>query len=332
MSVNSKMTAIADNIRSITGTTGAMGLDSMANNLATAKANLDNSYSAIGNKGGTLPEIQSIHNLPVAIQSIPEGVELNFEIVGGTTAPANPKVNTVWINTDIPIADVVFSSGQAVSKEGRVWVAIGTTSPGSFQPIAGGTNGCWIYIYPLQAKQYIDGAWVIKQAKTWKNDAWVDWRIYIYNKGEPSCTFARKAIRPNSSFTSPAELPTIAAYGTHYHISNVGGSSSGSCGVAYVDYKIDLTNVSTLYVEGDFYPPSYNYRTYPYIGIWSAFGTYAADNLIKRVSPCSEAGAEITTIATIPVDDLTGEYYIGFCFYAQTNTECGITVRRIYLE
>ena len=36
MSVNSKMTAIADEIRELSGTTGTMGLDAMADNLNEA--------------------------------------------------------------------------------------------------------------------------------------------------------------------------------------------------------------------------------------------------------------------------------------------------------
>lgn len=47
MSVNSKMTAIADKIRSLLGLTGIMGLDAMANNLGTAVSECDTQAALI---------------------------------------------------------------------------------------------------------------------------------------------------------------------------------------------------------------------------------------------------------------------------------------------
>lgn len=334
MSVASKMTAIADKVRSIGGSSGALTLDQMAAHLNTARNYMDESYECVGSKGGTLPDSKVIANLPDAIRSIPEGTELNFEVVGGDTAPENPKANTIWVNTNDDIFDVVFSAGQANAKEGRVWVALGTSSPASFQPIVGGTDGNWIYIYPLEAKQYINGAWVRKTAKTWKNGAWVDWVTYIHKNGDPGCSFLTKAMRPNSSFTSPVDEPIITTSNGVYFIRNVGGASSGSCGVAYVSQKVDLTNVSTIWVDGDFIPPNASYKTYPYIGVWSSFGTYAADNLATRFSPCSETGTELTGKVSVDVSTVPpGEYYIGFCFYATSNyKECGVRLRQLYYE
>lgn len=37
------------------------------------------------------------------------GAPLNFKVVGGTTAPANPKENTIWVNTDTDINGYIFS-------------------------------------------------------------------------------------------------------------------------------------------------------------------------------------------------------------------------------
>jgi hypothetical protein len=49
MSVNSKMTAIADEIRELSGTTGAMGLDAMASTLNTENTNFASNLSAQNN-------------------------------------------------------------------------------------------------------------------------------------------------------------------------------------------------------------------------------------------------------------------------------------------
>ena len=66
MSVNSKMTAIADEIRELSGTTGTMGLDAMANTLHTENTNFnsnlttqDNLITQIKNVVDGLPEAGS---------------------------------------------------------------------------------------------------------------------------------------------------------------------------------------------------------------------------------------------------------------------------------
>ncbi len=41
---------------------------------------------------------------------------LDFEVVGGTTKPVNPKENTIWVNTDAEITKWVFSSTKPYKK------------------------------------------------------------------------------------------------------------------------------------------------------------------------------------------------------------------------
>ena len=48
--------------------------------------------------------------MPLEIAEIQTGVELGFEVVGGTVAPASPKENTIWINTDAEITGYIFSA------------------------------------------------------------------------------------------------------------------------------------------------------------------------------------------------------------------------------
>lgn len=74
MSVNSKMKAIADQIRSLLGISGDMGLDEMATNLVTEQINVVNAFASVGNKGGTVPDSKVSANLVAAIESIPTGV------------------------------------------------------------------------------------------------------------------------------------------------------------------------------------------------------------------------------------------------------------------
>jgi len=83
--VSTKMTAIADKIRSILGITGKMGLDAMATNLGTEQTNVENAFTAVGNKGGTVPSSKISGNLASAIASIPEGVTVQRDSGSFTT-------------------------------------------------------------------------------------------------------------------------------------------------------------------------------------------------------------------------------------------------------
>ena len=84
-----------------------MSIQSQINRL---KDNVSAAFDAVGNKGGTVPDAKITENLAEAIATIPEGVELNFEVVGGTAAPADPKENTIWLNTQTGITKWVVAT------------------------------------------------------------------------------------------------------------------------------------------------------------------------------------------------------------------------------
>lgn len=76
--VNEKMTAIADEIRTLSGTTGAMGLDAMASNV-----------------GGANVKIAEQTDLIAQIASALEG-----------KAGGGSDVNTVYVGASAPTADI----------------------------------------------------------------------------------------------------------------------------------------------------------------------------------------------------------------------------------
>lgn len=97
------------------------------------------------------------------------GAGLNFEVVGGTTQPTNPKENTIWVNTDTDITDWVFSSEQPTSSvAGMVWLSIGQTSTTSFNALKKNT----LMVYPLFAQQYIGGVWEDVGVQVFQNGSW----------------------------------------------------------------------------------------------------------------------------------------------------------------
>lgn len=97
---------------------------------------------------------------------------LNFKVVGGTSEPSSPKESTIWVNTDTKITSWIFSATEPeTSAEGMVWISVGTSSAVAFTA----TKKNPIMVYPISAKQYIDGAFADKEAMTYQNGKWVDW-------------------------------------------------------------------------------------------------------------------------------------------------------------
>lgn len=85
MSVNTKMTAIADKIRGLLGLTGTMGLDAMATHLGTEQANITAALTALSDKGVDVPSGANSDNLAELIAAIEAG---GGKIIYGSTTPA----------------------------------------------------------------------------------------------------------------------------------------------------------------------------------------------------------------------------------------------------
>lgn len=105
---------------------------------------------------------------------------LNFKVVGGTAAPDNPKENTIWVNTDIPITGCVLSVSEPPEpSEGMVWITTGTKSAVAFNVLKRDT----LMVYPTACKQYVGGALVSKTAQSYIGGQWVDWFTYLFMEG-----------------------------------------------------------------------------------------------------------------------------------------------------
>lgn len=108
---------------------------------------------------------------------------LNFKVVGGTSRPSSPAENTIWVNTATEISSWVLSPVQPEAASGLAWITMGSASTAAFNALK--KNG--IMIYPIAAKQYVDGAWANKTAEIYQNGAWVkfslEWDGYYFKDG-----------------------------------------------------------------------------------------------------------------------------------------------------
>ena len=109
------------------------------------------------------------------------GANLNFKVVGGAVQPENPGENTLWINTDVGIEGWTFAADEDGAAEGEVWFPTGSNSQTPFNALKKNS----VTVYPLTAKQYVNGAWVDKTAKIYQNGAWNElWNGKLYDHGD----------------------------------------------------------------------------------------------------------------------------------------------------
>lgn len=107
---------------------------------------------------------------------------LNVKIVASTTQPSNPQENTIWVNTGETIHGWYFSATQPSSVDnGAIWIQTGSDSSVAFNAAKNDV----LMVYPVACKQYITNtnAWVDVTAKSYINNGWIDWIIYLYSPG-----------------------------------------------------------------------------------------------------------------------------------------------------
>ena len=109
------------------------------------------------------------------------GADLNFEVVGGTTQPANPKENTIWVNTATDITAWSFSTdAPADPVEGMVWLQTDRDSALAFNALKKNT----LEAYPVLASQYISGAFVQKDILLYQDGTWKSSVLVLYDNGD----------------------------------------------------------------------------------------------------------------------------------------------------
>lgn len=255
---------------------------------------------------------------------------LNFRIVGGTSEPSNPRENLIWVNTDVKITSWVFSADEPENPEsGMVWISTGSSSIVAFNALK--KNG--IHVYPIYAKQYIaggatsilgegllgemvlgsttsaDSQWVDKTAKTYKNGAWADWIVWIYDAGKFD----------SSITTSEKKTPTSAriVYGDKdITLSTVAGRTSE---VYVVVGPINIGAISKLVLEGTFVKKT----TTKFTNVATIFvaesnnASYKDAVAIAKVVMKESLDAGYQYVVELDVSSISGEYYI----YSGVNTQ-----------
>ena len=317
MSLRDKLITIANKIRDISGISKTMNLDAMAVNLNTIQSNISDAFVVIESKGGTTPSLQTSLNLANAIQTIPDGVQLNFEIVGSENEPAAPRENMIWINTNVPITSYIFDvSAPSSPLPDMIWIKIGTSSDIAFDAL----KGSGIKIYPKSAKQYIEDQWVDKEAETYLNGEWYNWvtglwagEMYIEGTDYTWFTGGWEAVGlagTDEGYFYNAGLPILTKNSTNM--------------TASISYNEDDRQYRSGVVRTINTIPLTAYNTLKFIGKGSANNGYV--RLLVLSADCTRfenaVKTEIITTTsktyTIDISDLDGSYYIAVMVEADT--------------
>lgn len=110
MSIQSKMTAIADRLRALSGGTEALTLDGMASALNGQQTQAANAFSAVADMGGTVPVTQLPSTLPDAIRTIPTGVTVQRKSGTFTTSTSGTATVNCGFKPDLVVVKVGTSS------------------------------------------------------------------------------------------------------------------------------------------------------------------------------------------------------------------------------
>lgn len=230
------------------------------------------------------------------------------------------KLSVVITDSTVPLDDVYVSYAGIVGygsyhhEEGAVWITTGMSSTGAFNALK--KNG--IQVYPISAKQYINNAWVDKEAKIYQNGAWVnlyEWNGQLYELGEEfiSKTGGWDIVNGrNSSYD--AGQGTKEATEIHLACGTVGTAIA-----AVTVNKVDLSKYTTLKCNVT------NYKRFGKIQVASSQATNG-DGV---------AFAEITGEGTysLNIANLTGSYYILIStWYANNSSPTSLHFDKVWLE
>lgn len=222
---------------------------------------------------------------------------LNFKVVGNPK-PANPKENTIWIDTDIPIPFYVMCPPVPVPmpyvEEGCVLIETGNSLTAAFNALKKNA----IVVCPTVAKQYVNGALVNKSAEVYQNGAWVDlWDGHLLNGANKFelVTGGWKSATTCKMYTSQSGNATGKA--TFNSNGIVFGNDTTIVNTAN---KIDMTNYSKLK-----FTISASTGLFLFAVMASVTGSMEAN-----YSAIKNSNGVTTGTVTIDISSLKGSYYV----------------------
>lgn len=295
-------------------------------------ASYANVAAAIGLTADKIVEGQQV----LGITGNASSSELNFTVVGGTTRPANPAKNTIWINTSTAISRWSFK-GTAVPtytmENGYVHIVSAMTNDTGHTLNALKTNGIHILISGVYQRE--NNVWNKKEAYIYQDGEWKSFLkipLYIYNEGASDTGFsAISLVNGYKNADSVYNGTTCRELATHINV--------GCTQAIRTTGKLDVTGYTKIkalvagfegYGDAD--------RGVPNVTI---FVTDTPDQTLNNEDPAYNAMAgtyrrnqtfDPWTQLEYNIADISGEYYVGIGNGNFTTGASQLYVKAIWLE
>nr|DAT40920.1 MAG TPA: hypothetical protein [Caudoviricetes sp.] len=136
------------------------------------------------------------------------GGGLNLRVLGGTSAPQNPKENDIWIQIDSTNFEWAFvAAGASVAnRAGRVWIKLGNGNTDEFQILKKSTPAKQVWLSPIGCVVGDGSTWRSLNAYLYQNGAWVQFsgtfsaRINVVYPAGSTCTISNGT----KTYTAPS--------------------------------------------------------------------------------------------------------------------------------
>lgn len=136
------------------------------------------------------------------------GGGLNLRVLGGTSAPQNPKENDIWIQIDSTNFEWAFvAAGASVAnRAGRVWIKLGNGNADEFQILKKSTPAKQVWLSPIGCVVGDGSTWRSLNAYLYQNGAWVQFsgafsaRINVVYPAGSTCTISNGS----KKYTAPS--------------------------------------------------------------------------------------------------------------------------------
>lgn len=222
----------------------------------------------------------------------------------GTYTPSSESVVAVrlswrtWPNVETKVRFVEPDAEYQISEpeEGTVWVKTGMSSKAAFNALRKNA----LQVCPLEAKQYVEGQWVRKEAEIWQNGGWVQFITlfdgFLFNYGSVNEELTGGWVKDGKGTVTTQSNGSVA----------IAPTTGNDQAIYRTANKIDLSAFSTLTMNGIMWEQNGWYRTH--VCVWSdvTYGNYEK-GLIASTKGNSNAEKDYT----VDVSALTGSYYIG---------------------
>lgn len=246
---------------------------------------------------------------------------VNGTFKSGTYTPSASNVTAVrlcWRTFTGATYNIKFTEhfvGATEGSEGKVWIFTGTSSPVSFNSLK--KNG--IQVYPLSAKQYVGGALVKKEAKSYQNGEWAKWIAWLYKDGE----FFEDLTGAISKIYS-----SVGSTKLTYNETNINLVSNGGNGIYAFENLFDLSDKSKLCFEYKL-SGSGSYACEVRVTSTKSVTSFSSHLIAKKTFTSATLGVTKHEIDISSVDS----GYIGFSgTIATTSDSFDLTIYKLWLE